>query len=168
MLIAEQGGAPALAQRRWPRMAAASGQHGAGLLRRLGHLARAAGGSACSTSYSSGAAPLLRIAQRTGSQQLPCRPALMTSAVRSLASSTAVGPTLGPRQHAEAAMPRGALGSFACRGTLLQQPAGSSLLQSAQRAAAGVRAIGIKTWRRLKMKKHRIRKRRKANRHKSK
>ena len=32
----------------------------------------------------------------------------------------------------------------------------------------GLHAIGIKTWRRLKMKKHKIRKRRKANRHKAK
>jgi hypothetical protein len=35
-------------------------------------------------------------------------------------------------------------------------------------SGGGLQAIGIKTWRRLKMKKHKIRKRRKANRHSSK
>lgn len=139
-----------------------------GLLQRLGVLGlRATAGAAtchCSTSYSSALGRL---------RPWPAVWSSTPSARAHHAPSSAAVNSSNPQQGL--ACPSG-VQCLRLPGACWQHIslAKSSALQQALQGASarppgdGLRTITTKTWRRLKMKKHKIRKRRRANRHKSK
>ena len=141
-----------------------------GLLQRLGSSLRAAataGADAChcSTSYS-GPGPLRPAGWSSSTLTTRSCPALPPSATENASSLQR-----GFACHASGSQGLLLPGAQWHHGAAMYAPALQQALQGAcarQPGAGAQRTITTKTWRRLKMKKHKIRKRRRANRHKSK